>query len=112
MSTDDSFEKFLSRSLSTSNHYVPDKGFTDRVMAALPKAHAPDRRWRQWAPLLAGLLIGLLVLSQLPVVDASQYLWSWLIASDPLSLLKAGAVASGTLLALCAAWLARQMEVI
>lgn len=112
MNVDDSFEEFLSRSLNESDHYLADEGFTDRVMAALPKAQAPGHGWRHWATLLPGLLVGLVVLSQLPIVDASLYLWSWLTASDLLSFVKVGAIASGTLLALCATWLARQMELI
>lgn len=110
MSQHDNFEAFLSRQLRANQPYIADDGFTEQVMAALPSSRQVKPWWQRPITTIPVLLVSLLILSQVPLVASTIQLWHWLLAAEPLTLLKTGAAISvGSLLA-GIGWLAREMD--
>jgi len=114
MTTPNDFDQFLARELNKARPQCPDEGFTDGVMAALP-AKTPARRYSWRDRLLVALpvlVVGALVLSQLPLGETVEQMWQWYFTADAMTLFKTGAGIFGGLLLACFAWLAREMELL
>lgn len=111
MNTSDDFDKFLSRELANTRHHLLDEGFTDGVMASLPTTFPSSWRERLLVALPV-LVIGLLVLAQVPLWETPDRLWQWYLAADVMTLIKTGAGVFGALLLACFGWLAREMELV
>ncbi len=105
-------DELLTKHLRDSHPYLPDDGFTSRVMANIP---APQRSPRWARTLLVGIpavIVGLLVFGQLPLIETTQQIWQWALTADLLTVLITGAGISGVTLLACLAWLARDMELV
>lgn len=110
MSQHDNFDTFLSQQLKANQPYLADEGFTEQVMAALPASEQIKPWWMRPITTVPVLMVSLLILSQVPLLESAIQLWGWLLAADPLTLLKTGAaISAGTLLA-GIGWLAREMD--
>lgn len=110
MKESDNFDRFLARELKRDQEPVPDEGFTDGVMAALP-ADNPHRLWRdRLLVALTALVVAIAVLAQWPIWDTAGQLWQWFLMADLTQLLKTGAAVSAATLLASLGWLAREME--
>ncbi|MDQ2077016.1 hypothetical protein [Marinimicrobium sp. ABcell2] len=112
MNRKDNFEEFLSRELSAKQTYPADDGFTEQVLAKLPAPKPTHSWWQRPLTLLPVLLIGLLVLSQLSLVENAMQLLHFVLTADPTTLLKTGAAISAGILLASFTWLAREMDLV
>lgn len=112
MNTSDSFDELLARELHKTRPQLPDDGFADQVMTALPVRRASSQ-WRDWLIIaLAALLVALPILAQWPLTELLDQLWQWFQTADWSRLAKTGAVVSLATLLAGFGWLAREMELL
>lgn len=111
MKHDDAFDNWLTRNLQEKKPYLSDEGFTQNVMAELPKRSALQNHI-QTIIALPVITITLLVLWQLPLGHMANTLWHLLAELDFKQLLLIGTATSASLLLGICIWLARQMRLI
>jgi hypothetical protein len=112
MTTPDPFEKFLTQQLQDSQPYLADDGFTDGVMSKVQTQRRISRRMEYLIIALHVLAACVLVLTQLPVMQAAETLAVWALTLDLAELMMTGAYVSGAVLLMCSVWLARQTRLI
>lgn len=97
----DKFDTWLQAAMHDSDDYLPDNGFTERVMAALPPAPVVSERKEKlltWAAGLAAAFVGALPLPWAEILGAVQTADSttWVaVASAPALIVTLGALAWG-----------------
>ncbi len=107
--SDPAFDALLRQQLQAGQAYLPDDGFSIRIMSALPKPRATP--WREWLMIgLPVLLISLVVFAQLPWSDMGYIAWTWVREASLTSWMGLGAGMSllGALLA--GAWYWRMVD--
>jgi hypothetical protein len=112
MNQHDNFDDFLTQQLREQQPYLPDDGFSAGVMAQLTNERRLSRRTERLIIGIPLLSISLLVFSQLPMAEAATLMSRWLVALEPVALLKLGALFSFGILLGCGGWFARQLRLL
>lgn len=104
----DEFDAFLRQNLNNSSAYIPDDGFSQKVVQALPQKPSI----MQYVPYLFLVCLFLLTAAVIPWLDVLTSVMHYFITLEVMELLKMAAMSAAGLFTVASAWMLRELKLI